>query len=99
MTDNTTIQLRSLAVENRQLADFFDLAANLNETGYKSDQILIDANTQAIQDAVAAKITVLQQTLDDANAKMADIQAQLDAANSTIATLQAQLNSSGISKP
>ncbi len=65
--DNTATQLRSLATENRTKADFFDLAADLQEKGYQSDQEVI---AKGIEDGLAplqTTIVTLTQLLQDNN--------------------------------
>lgn len=61
--DPITIQLRSLATEYRNKADFFDRAADLQEEGYKSDTNRIAAavaEKDAIIEGLQKKVDVLE---------------------------------------
>lgn len=68
---NIIVQLRSLATENRIKADFFELAATLHETGYKSDQQSISiAVAQQLSAAVAAETTSLREQISQLETKL-----------------------------
>jgi hypothetical protein len=57
--DDIATQLRSLAVENRNKADFFEIAAQLHESGYQIDQAKIDTEIQAYKDSIATEMDTL----------------------------------------
>jgi predicted nucleic acid-binding Zn-ribbon protein len=60
MSDITTTQLRSLAGDFQNKADFLNIAADLQDTGYKTDQARIDADSVAVRNAVAEQVTSLE---------------------------------------
>ncbi len=73
--------LRILAQKQRDEATYYEIAADLQDNGYQSDQAVIDSAIQADKDA-------RQKEIDDANATIADLQNQLVTANDTITVLQ-----------
>lgn len=69
MDNNIALQLRSLATEYRTKANFFDLAADLHETGYQSDQAAITQGIAAgLQVAVETVATPLRQRIAELEA-------------------------------
>lgn len=76
--DMLSIQLRSLVIENRNKADFFEMIANLQENGYKSDQLKIDTEIQTYKDQTITQITSLTEENEALKEKIQDLQDQLD---------------------
>lgn len=63
MPDNKTIQLRSLATQNRETSVYLDLAADLQENGYQTDQERIDNEIQKANE----RVNVLENLLKENN--------------------------------
>ena len=58
--ENILTQLKSLVTENRNKADFLELAANLYETGYRTDQEWLNGERQKALDEVAEMVQCLK---------------------------------------
>ena len=98
--NNIATQLRSLAVENRDKADFFELAANLHEVGYQSD---IEAAKLALAPQIAklendkhSLTEILNSKVEEHAGIIAAKNLELENANARIAELETQL---GINEP
>lgn len=70
-------QLRSLATEYRNKADFFDLASDLHEQGYKSDLALIATEVQKVRDEKAIEVAELTTRAVTAETELYTAQEQL----------------------
>lgn len=100
MPDNIATQLRSLAVENRAKADFFEIAADLHEQGYQSD---IEAAKLALAPQIAQlesdkhSLTEILNIKEEEHAGViAAKNLELENATARIAELETQL---GIKEP
>ena len=72
--EEVIVQLKSLVNERRAQADFFELAVNLYETGYKTDVAFIDAEVQKKKDEVQKQVDDLQTALAEKEALVATLQ-------------------------
>jgi len=95
MPDNIATQLRSLAVENRDKAAFFELAADLHEVGYQSDieaaKLVLAPRITELEGNVRSLTEILNLKVEEHAGIIAAKDLELATANARIAELETQL--------
>ncbi len=95
MPDNIATQLRSLAVENRDKAAFFELAADLHEVGYQSDieaaKLVLAPRIRELEGNVRSLTEILNLKVEEPVGIIAAKDLELATANARIAELETQL--------
>ncbi len=93
--NNIALQLRSLAVENRTRADFFELAADLHEQGYQSDieaaKLVLAPRIAELEGEVHSLTEILNSKAEEHAGIIAAKDLELENATTRISELETQL--------